>query len=370
MKRLVCIVLLTLAIASAYTHVHAAETDPAFDPAQAEDILDAVPYELRDGLSADALSEEGGVFRSAQKLFENIVAQYKDLLRAPVNLFVRIMAVALLGVAFGFVRENSATGKTVGYAVNVAVCLTVGGLVSTSALSVLNGADETVANLSRAVEGIVPVFAGILVASGSFTGAALYGFATAAAASFATSFMHNVVHPLAGVLLGLSAVSALCENDLYSLAEGIRKAIVRILGLLSVVFVSLLSLQTAVSGSTDSLALKAARFIVAGSVPIIGHAVADAAATLAGSVQVVKGVVGWSGILLVTSLILPRILMSMLCSLSVGLCAVFCDVLALPELTRCLRIVRASVDIVTATLCFYAVVLVSCTAIMIRIGGV
>ena len=164
-------------------------------------------------------------------------------------------------------------------------------------------------------------------------------------------------------------MSALSENNLFSLAEGIRKLVVRVLALLSTAFVSLLSLQTYVSGSTDALLLRAARFIASGSVPIIGHAVSEAAATLAGSLQVVKGTLGAAGILLIAAILLPRILISMLCSLSLGLCVVCCDVLALPELNRSLRTVRAAADIVTATLTFYALVLITCTAIMLRAGG-
>lgn len=349
--------------------INATETPEILDITNAQKILDELPPALDDGLNVESLQESGGVLRSFLQLIQNIVTESKDFMRAPFNLFVRTMGVALFSLLLGFANDGTSGARSMRFAVNAAVCLSVGGIVSSTIITMINGADETVSIMSRAIESMLPVLSGILVASGGFTSAALYGFATSVAASAVASIMKNVVHPLTGILLGLGLVSALCENDLHTLAEGIRRGVIRVLGIVSTGFVSLLSLQTLISGNTDNLALKAARLILGNSVPIIGHAVSDAAATLAGSLRIVKGTVGVAGILLIAALLLPRILMCMLCSVSLSLSAVCCDALMLPEMTRCLRTIRTSIDIVTATLSFYAVVLISCTAIMIRVGS-
>lgn len=74
------------------------------------------------------------------------------------------------------------------------------------------------------------------------------------------------------------------------------------------VFTGLLSIQSIVGTSADTLGVKAAKFVVSNFVPIVGSAVADAYTTMRSGLGLLRGATGAFGIIALCVTLLPPIL--------------------------------------------------------------
>ncbi len=93
--------------------------------------------------------------------------------------------------------------------------------------------------------------------------------------------------------------------DLGGLAAMVSKFIKWGLGLIATVFGAVIGLQSLLAGAADSVALKAGKFLIGSSVPVIGGAVSDAIGTVYAGLKVVKGTAGAAGICAIVVLFAP-----------------------------------------------------------------
>ena len=62
------------------------------------------------------------------------------------------------------------------------------------------------------------------------------------------------------------------------------------------IFTGILSVQSIVGASADSVAVKAAKYVLSNSIPLVGSAASDAYSTVRGSILLLKNGVGGIGI--------------------------------------------------------------------------
>lgn len=351
--------------------VFAAENENALDNMYSEglDALDDnLPNSIKSCIDKDELSKEGGVFTAFGKLISELPSMVKEQISLPLTLLGSVTAILLLNVLLGTAR-NIGTNQGMSLIVNLATSVTLSLAVSKTVVTLLDGSSSVVSLAEDSVKGIVPVFAGLMAASGSVTSATIFGFSVGAVSSAAASLISDFVTPLTGVIVGIGLVASFYENGLFSLSEGIKKTVVWVLGIMSSLFITALSLQKSVSASTDILLLKTARFFAVSAVPIIGSSVSEAASTVATSIRVIRGSLGSASIIALLVIFLPQIIVNMLCSLSLSVGCIFGDVIGLTEPQKCIKTIKSAIDILTATLVFYLVSITICVAIMINIGA-
>lgn len=85
-------------------------------------------------------------------------------------------------------------------------------------------------------------------------------------------------------------------GTLSNIGRALRGLFGRGMGLLTALVAGTLSLQTLLSGVSDSATMRIARFAITGSVPIVGGTVGAALSTLAGGLSYARGVIGGGGV--------------------------------------------------------------------------
>lgn len=80
------------------------------------------------------------------------------------------------------------------------------------------------------------------------------------------------------------------------------------MGIITTLFVGMLSLQTVIGSGGDTLLLKASKFLAGSMIPVIGGTISDALGAAKGCVQLLKGAVGSFGILVAVLTFLPALL--------------------------------------------------------------
>ena len=123
----------------------------------------------------------------------------------------------------------------------------------------------------------VPVFAGILAASGTLSGAVAYQTAVVLLADSVMQLITRVLLPLCTMGFSLAIVDAVSPSvSVGGLLRLSRKCTTWILGLLMTVFLGVLSMQNWLGSSVDTAASKTTKYVIANFVPVVGSAVSDA----------------------------------------------------------------------------------------------
>lgn len=116
------------------------------------------------------------------------------------------------------------------------------------------------------------------------------------------------------------------------------------------------------SGAADSALLKGAKFISGSFIPVVGGALGDAVASLAGSLSVAKNTVGAFGIIAVSVISLPGIIELTAWIFCLNLLSAAADILGRKSSARFLTSISSAASLLNITL------LLNCAVLIISIG--
>jgi len=144
---------------------------------------------------------------------------------------------------------------------------------------------------------------------------------------------------------------------------------ITILTLSMVIFIGLLSLQTSISASSDTLTMRASKYIVSSGVPIVGSAVSEAYSSVSASINIVKNTFGTFGIICLAFCALPPVVSAFLIYISTKSAAFIAEAFEIKELKAFFNDASAVMSIaLAAIICFYTMAIIS-TAMIIMIAN-
>lgn len=215
----------------------------------------------------------------------------------------------------------------------------------------------------------VPVFAGILAASGTLSGAVAYQTAVVLLADSVMQLITRVLLPLCTMGFSLAIVDAVSPSvSVGGLLRLSRKCTTWILGLLMTVFLGVLSMQNWLGSSVDTAASKTTKYVIANFVPVVGSAVSDAYTTVRSSLQMLRSTTGVVGMVSLCVLFLPPLVQLLLYRGVVAIGAAAAELFGTRSLLRLLRGTQQALAIAFALLVCFGVMFVVSTAIAMTIG--
>ena len=139
----------------------------------------------------------------------------------------------------------------------------------------------------------------------------------------------NVFLPIVNSFMGISVCSSIRRDlNMGSIVSALRNLITKAISALSAIFVSYLSLKTAVASRADALGLRSGRFAINSVVPIIGSSISEGLLSIQSYSSLIKTSVGIVGIIAISAIFLPAIINITLWRLSISaanICSnVFC----------------------------------------------
>lgn len=115
--------------------------------------------------------------------------------------------------------------------------------------------------------------------------------------------------PITNCFLAIGICSGIRQElNLSSIASILKKVITTSISILSTVFVSVLSVKTAVASRADALGLRSVRFAINSVVPVIGSSISEGLLSIQSYSSLIKTSVGIVGILAVVSIFLPALI--------------------------------------------------------------
>lgn len=182
-------------------------------------------------------------------------------------------------------------------------------LLSGRTQALLSCAVTVIDSLSKLLLGFVPVYAGIIAASGSPAGAAGYSTLTLLLAEGASAFSNKLLVPFCGVILCLTIAFSMNGRINASRFISVAGRVGTVsLGAVSAFFTGFLAFKNVLSSSADAASVRGIRFLVSNLIPVVGSAMSDAYSAFAGSINLIKGSVAVIGIVAVVVCTLPAII--------------------------------------------------------------
>lgn len=369
-----CALLLFLLIpVSSYSMDYSEEeynkTLSSYDLSSFEKELDADTYKMLDELGVLDFSYESITGLS----FNDIVGLLKSLFQKkaelPIKSSVTVLVFILLSAFLQSLKAESDDSVNMIY--STATALLVATVVLVKLTSTVSLASMAISVASNFVYAFIPVFCSIVVASGGIT----TGFSTnttllilAQGLSFISS---NVFMPIVNCYLALGVTSSLrYELNLDKLLSSVKKIITTCISFVSGVFVSVLSVKTAVAGRADMLGLRSIRFAINSVVPVIGSSISEGLLSIQAYSSLIKSSVGIVGVVAVVLVFLPSIIEVVLWRISLTLCVIVSDIFGDKSVSAVLNAFLNTLLLINVILILSMVTTVISFGILIAAGGV
>lgn len=243
-------------------------------------------------------SEDTGLLEGITEIGRNAISALAPKLREAMATCLGIMvAVILCGL---FKTTLSDHGLDASGLLGVAV---ISLLLLKSTDTFIRLGQETVAEISSYSQQLLPVVSTALVASGGTTKAVALYLGTAFADSLLSRVISQVVCPMVYLFAAVSIGKALTGNSLLArMGDMLKSWITWGLKLVLYCFTGYMTITGVVSGSTDAIALRAAKLTISGAVPVVGGIISDASEAILVGAGAVRSTVGIGGLLVVLAI--------------------------------------------------------------------
>lgn len=174
----------------------------------------------------------------------------------------------------------------------------------------------------------IPLMGSLYVMGGNAAAAV----ATSAGLSLFMTVLEDVVGksivPFCGICLALALIGA-CEGGprLSGLLATLKKKYTLMLSFFMMLLLAMLSSQTILGASQDTLAMRSAKFAAGSIIPIVGGSVGELLRSVSASVGYMRTSVGICGVLLLLLLMLPTLVELLLARTTWQICSFFAELL-------------------------------------------
>ena len=293
---------------------------------------------------------------------------FKDKLTKPLQILASLIAIMLISVIVNSMEDSLSNKSTSGMFGVISVLISVG-IISTSVSSCIDIASETLTSGSRFMIGYVPVFSGITASSGSVTSATAYNLLVILVSQVSSQIFADIIVPVLSLCMAIGIIEAI--NPVLRLSvitEGVKKAVAFIIGFVMVVFIGLMSLQSIIGASADTLGVKAAKYMVANWIPFIGGAIADTYTTVKHSLGLLRGGAGFLGIAVVFVMVVPPLIEIVAMRMVFSIADIISDLFNVLQMKILLKNTGWILSITFSILMCFSVMFIISTTMLMLIG--
>ncbi len=171
--------------------------------------------------------------------------------------------------------------------------------------------------LSVLVNGMIPLTALLYAMGGNVATAVVGNAGFMMFLNLCENFCTVALRSAVGICTALAVCSAFTPGlNFTAIGNFVKRIYTFSLGFLMLLLSFSLSVQTALTASADSVAMRGAKMLAGSAIPVVGGSVGETLKTVSGSVAFLKSTVGVGGIVLLVLLLLPTFVSLVLYRLS------------------------------------------------------
>lgn len=298
--------------------------------------------------------------------FNNIKESIKNLIlndfRSLLPTFFIALSIVLICEIFNIMKGNSLSKQTT-QIVNFVCFISVFSLVIIEIIKVFQNTINIIENIAKLNEIMSPIILTLMIASGGSVSANIYKPTVAFLSSGITSIFLNILVPIVGVMFVFNILSGISTSiKLDKFMDTLSGVFKWIMGISITVFTVFLSIQGLSSASFDGISLKAAKYAISNSIPIVGGFIRDGFDLVIAGSLIIKNAVGLSSLFCLFYIVISPLLfiftLSTMLKFFAGIIELFSSVTISSVLIKCSKTLSyLTAIILVVSLIFFVTVL-------------
>ena len=232
-------------------------------------------------------------------------------------------------------------------------------------------AAKYIGDLCKLANLLLPLTVSLYAVGGNISAASVSGGAFGIFLSICENLLSKTVVPFSGICLAFAVSGCISSHiDLRPLAATVKKTYTTALGFLMTLFCTVTAAQNAIAAGSDSLGLRAAKFVAGSAIPVVGGSVSESMRTLAASIGMLRKSIGVCGIVMIFLLFLPTLISLLLIRAANSLAASFGAILGCSKESALLSELSSVYGYICAVLCMCSLMLIFILTLLVGAAAV
>jgi|GEM_PF-1721260 len=215
---------------------------------------------------------------------------------------------------------------------------------------------------------LIPVLGAVLAFSGNEISAVSVSTGVFAFAEGISVLFSDMIPPVTAAGAALGAAAALSPvSGMEKFASMLNKALTTVMAFVSGIFAAVLSIKGVIAGAQDSLKLRGLKFIINGSVPVVGSAIGDALGSLTAGFRLIKNSAAVLGVLAAVFINLPALSSLVIWKLMLFLLSLTAEMLEIKKIPGFISVLTSVFSVLIAVIMFNVSVFIIALAIIITV---
>ena len=338
----------------------------ALDYSNLWELVDKQTIEYLEEIGINELSFDELFNVTPTRIIEYIINLTFDKSYSIIPNIIKIIAIIIIfSIGLSFLKEtNNLTNL-----VSIITILIILSLIIEPISRILTDAISGIKTSTIFINSYLPIMTSIIVATKNPTLAVTYNSFSLFLSSLISNFANIILIPVIGGLLSFNIISSISfENYKSKIFKSIRKFIIIILSLFSTVFTGVLTTQSILSYSSDSIVMKGIKFVSGTFVPIVGANVGDAISSVLSSFVLMKNTFGIFIIIVILLINLPVIVEMLVFYFILEFLSIIASMLGQDSLSEMFDSISSIISILNIIMFFVTFLLVISTGIIIVMG--
>jgi stage III sporulation protein AE len=248
-------------------------------------------------------------------------------------------------------------------------------ILSKSFYGAVSVARDTIMKTSDFMNALIPVLMMLLASVGGFTEAAVMDPIIIAAININVKIYTNIIIPLIFMSFVMQFVNNISsEFKIDKLTKLINQVAIWTQGIMVTVFVGIVSIRGITSKTIDQVTVKTAKYLSDNFIPLIGKALSDAIASVAGYSLLLKNALSGLGLVIILIIALYPVIKILLMSFMFKLTAALIEPISDTKIVNCLSSVGSSLTmvmscVISSSVMFFIMVSIIASAGKMAVGG-
>ncbi len=327
-----------------------------------KDFLDSFEKIIPDGAGGKASEIMSGETAGFPSLLGEIFSVFTKNGGELMSFFTFIVGTAALMAAASFISGKLSQGAQTG------VMIISGVGIFTRIYPLVIKISETLGGVLSFFTSFIPIMTGAVAYGGGVAAASACAAGTNMTLGIMGAFILPLMNSCASLIFALGLLSAIGNRGSAALAKRVKSFFMWLVGICSLLLLSSLALQSAVSSSADTALLRGAKYAATGVIPIVGGSVSSALGTLVSGVSYIKSTLGIGAVTVILLLTLSPLVMLLLYRLIISIGEGLLEFLGINFGAGLLGAFKSAIDVLAAVFTLVVSVLILEIVLLMKSG--
>ncbi|CDZ24162.1 Sporulation stage III protein AE [[Clostridium] cellulosi] len=301
-------------------------------------------------------------------IFGALIDAVKSAAKSPLKAIAAVTGI-LLACALLATLKNSFAESSMHNVFNVVTALCVASVILVPITQCISFCATVIKQSSTFMLAFIPVYTALAAASGHPASAIATQSLLLGSSEILSQIVSTTFVPMADIYLAFCVIAAVSPQiNITGIAEFIKSAVSWALGLCLTIYTGILTVQGAIASATDNVTIKAAKFVVDGSIPVIGGAISDAMNTVISCAGLLKTSVGAYAIVVLILAFLPPVLECVMWLLATDISLAVANILNISNMNGMLKAIKEALKLIIALVIASALTFVISVSVMLLLG--